>query len=103
MPYPLKSPADIKSIVSSFKEVFTTNDVSHLTKSAYYFIRLANGFVAHYNLFGFKEEYRDVSSLKSDIIRFKEQNQWDNFEPGDENHDYHMQQKEIYNLICENV
>ena len=88
-------------ILNSFKRVFSKNDSNYLTQQAYKFISLAYGFIAHYNLGGFRCEYEDVNSLKRNILRNKEMNQWSNFRPGEENYDYYMSKKELYNKICD--
>lgn len=97
----LKTERQITLIVNSFKRVFEQNDIDQLTKQAYNFIYLASGFIAHYNLYGFRETYRNVSDLKTDILRNAGMNQWSNFREGERNYEYYMQKKEIYNKILD--
>lgn len=87
-------------IVASFRKVFQTGNIDHLTKSAYNFIYQASGFIAHYNLYGFREEYRDVSTLKRAISRNYGANQWRNFRPGDSSYEYYMAKRDCYNSIA---
>jgi hypothetical protein len=96
----LKTPRQTDLIVSSIRKVFETNDINHLTKSAYDFLHLSSGFIAHYNLHGFRAEYDNVSLLKNRLAANYGSNQWNNFRPGENDYDYMMQKKEIYNRIC---
>ena len=82
--------------------VAACKDINKLNKTGYDFINIASGFIAHYNLHGFIDEY-DEHSLRADILFNKANNQWDNFHPGEENYEYYMQKKQIYNAICEMI
>lgn len=88
-------------IVSSIRKVFETNDINNLTNSAYKFLNLSSGFIAHYNLYGFRDAYANVNGLKHQLAQNYGSNQWNNFHPGENGYDYMMQKKEIYNRICE--
>jgi hypothetical protein len=90
-----------EKIVKSFKKVFNTNDISHLSKDAYNFIYLASGFIAHYDHAGFKDYYSDVKKFKNDIIANQKNNQWKNFRPGERDYEYYMNKKDIYNAIVD--
>ena len=103
MPLPLKTPGQVRLVVSSFRNVFRQNEISKLSKSAYNFIYLASGFIAHYNVHGFREHYADVESLKWDILLNKSMNQWNNFGPCDADFTYYMQKRDIYNMIVAEV
>lgn len=74
------------------------NDITKLNKRSYNFLYLASGFIAHYNIHGFKSHYEE-HSLTMDILRNKEFNQYDNFSSNDSNYNYYMDKKEIYNRI----
>lgn len=76
------------------------HDIAKLNKTGYDFIYQCSGFIAHYNLHGFIDYYREPGSLRRDILNYSAQNQWDNFRPGEKNYEYYMQKKRIYNLIC---
>jgi hypothetical protein len=97
----LKTLRQTDLIVSSIRKVFETNDINHLTKSAYNFLSLSSGFIAHYNLLGFRDAYADVHDLKRELAQNYNSNQWNNFRAGERDYDYMMQKKEIYNRICE--
>jgi hypothetical protein len=77
-------------------------DIEKLNSTGYKFIYLASGFIAHYNLAGFKSYYSE-NNLKNDILEFSRFNQWNNFTPKDQNYDYYMQKKQIYNSIIERI
>jgi len=73
-------------------------NINNLNSTGYKFISLANGFIAHYNLLGFKCHY-SASSLKDDIMYNARNNQWHNFNSNDKDYGYYMDKKEIYNNI----
>lgn len=97
----LKTPRQEQLIVSSLRKVFKTGNIDELTKAAYDFVMLSSGFIAHYNLYGFREEYRDVNYFRQQILSNQRMNQWDNFRPGERDYEYMMQKKRIYNAICD--
>jgi hypothetical protein len=76
-----------------------TKDITKLNKTGYSFIYLASGFIAHYNLGGFIDYYTDYS-LIDDIKRNIDNNQWHNFHEGENNYEYQMSKKDIYNRIA---
>lgn len=76
------------------------DDITKLNGTGYKYINLASGFIAHYNLHGFKDYY-ERNSLKHDILANAQNNQWLNFRPGDENYEYYQQKAMIYNRIVE--
>lgn len=96
----LLTPRQEQLIVSSVRRVFQTNEIDNLTKAAYNFLYLSYGFIAHYNLYGFREEYRNVADLKRNILANQGMNQWNNFRPGERDYDYMMQKKHVYNALC---
>jgi hypothetical protein len=81
--------------------VKAANNIEALTDKAYRFLNLSNGFIAHYDWFGFMDNYRKPGSLKKDILDYQTQNQWGNFRPGERGYEYYMQKKNIYNAICD--
>ena len=87
-------------IVSSIRKVFETNDINHLNSSAYKFLNLSSGFIAHYNLYGFRDAYANVNDLKRELANNYCSNQWNNFRAGERDYEYMMQKKEIYNRVC---
>jgi hypothetical protein len=97
----LKTKLQVKRIVNSFSKVFKTGEIVNLNKQAYDFINLSSGFIAHYNLFGFRGYYSNVELFKREILDHRPYNQWRNFGPADRDYDYYMQKREIYNQICD--
>jgi hypothetical protein len=81
--------------------VEAANNIDNLTDKAYRFLKHSIGFIPHYNRLGFMMCYREPGSLKRDILEFQYQNQWGDFRPGEQEYEYYMQQKNIYNKICD--
>jgi len=73
-------------------------DIEKLNKTGYDFLYLAQGFIAHYNLGGFKAYYSD-GSLQRDIERNARANQWNNFRKGERDADYYHSKRDCYNMI----
>jgi hypothetical protein len=73
-------------------------DINKLNGTGYKFINTASGFIAHYNLEGFKDYYSD-QSLQDDIEANARFNQWGNFNKHDENYEYYMSRKNVYNMV----
>ena len=82
--------------------VAACKDISKLNKQGYNFLYLANGFIAHYDRYGFMSYYGD-RSLKKDIKANYQFNQWNNFKPDNRDYEYYMQKKDIYNKIMERI
>ena len=78
--------------------VAACRDISKLNGPAYRFISGCPGFIAHYNIDGFKAHYCD-NNLGADIVLCQRINQWANFRPGERDYDYNMSRKAIYNAI----
>jgi hypothetical protein len=71
-------------------------DITKLNKRGYNYLYLASGFIAHYDINGFKNYYHRPDSLSRDILMLEPQNRWTNFRPGEENYEYYHQKGEIY-------
>ncbi len=84
----------VRNVISACK------DTEKLNKRGYGFLYLCSGFIAHYNLEGFKGVYSPYG-LRADIARYKRYNQGQNFKPGDDNYDYYKSKADTYNAICE--
>lgn len=82
----------VKNIVAACK------DINKLNGTGYKFINLASGFLAHYDINGFKSFYYEYS-LREDIVRNASMNQWSNFREGDANYDYYKSKAAVYNSI----
>ena len=77
-------------------------NIEDLNKTAYNFLYIASGFIAHYDMYGFIAYYKE-NSLKDDILRNARANQWRNFRPTDENYAYYMSKADIYSSIVEAI
>lgn len=97
------TPRQKSLILSSFKRVFSTGNIDNLTNSAYKYIYLASGFIAHYNLLGFRDAYQDVARLKENILRNAQANTWSNFTPSDRHYDYYMSKVDVYKELVDLV
>lgn len=86
----------VNNVVKAVKNIETLN------KTGYDFMYLASGFIAHYNINGFKGYYNE-QSLKSDIIRNHRANKWLNFNPTDQNYGYYKSKADVYNRIIEAI
>ena len=54
-------------IINNLTLIFKTNDITKLKKSTYKFLNLMSGFIAHYNLYGFQDYYKDLRDLIRDL------------------------------------
>jgi hypothetical protein len=86
----------VNNVVSACK------DINKLNKTGYNFLYLASGFIAHYNIYGFKAFYSD-NSLRKEIMLNVKQNMWTNFTPRDRDFDYYMSKADVYRRIVEQV
>ena len=73
-----------------------------LNETAYKYINVCSGFIAHYDKNGFIGYYKE-NSLKDDILRNTRANEWRNFRPTDENYAYYMSKADIYKSIVEAI
>jgi hypothetical protein len=78
-------------------------DISKLNGRGYNYLYLCSGFIAHYNIHGFKSNYDIVDcgySLSDAILANEPANQWDNFREGDINYYYYKSKADVYRRIC---
>lgn len=87
-------------ILRSFAMVFLMQDIEQLNKYAYDFINVASGFIAHYNLHGFRAHYGSSEALAEDIL-FNERNKNTNYSPNEKDYPYYKQKADMYAQICE--
>lgn len=79
------------------------DDIEKLNGTGYKYIYLASGFIAHYNIDGFKSNYSLVDcgySLADAILANESANKWNNFREGDQNYLYYKSKADIYQRIC---
>ncbi len=58
----------VKSIVTSVEKVFKSRDIQNLSTSAYKCLYLMSGFIAHYDINGFRHVYKNTSDLARNIL-----------------------------------
>ena len=95
----LLTPRQVQLIISSVRKVMQTGEIENLSKAAYKYLYLCSGFIAHYDVGGFRDYYSDVENLRRDILMNQRMNQWNNFSIGDRDYEYYMQKKKIYNEL----
>jgi hypothetical protein len=52
-------------VVRNFRKVIEARDISLMNKELYQFLNLYCGFIAHYNINGFKATYRTIHVMRS--------------------------------------
>lgn len=77
-------------------------NIEDLKPIGFGYINVANGFIAHYNIDGFKNRYR-YFSLKSEIIKNAKQNRFANFNKEDKNYEYYQAKAAIYSKVVEKL
>lgn len=96
-------PIDTKNQALIIKNVLAAcGNIEKLNKRGYDFLYTCSGFIAHYDLEGFKEYYRD-NSLADDIEANYLQNQWRNYREGERFAAYYHSKRDIYNAILGNL
>ena len=60
-------PYNVKAILNNFELVLKSKNIDKLNKPTYNFIIQCSGFIAHYDLYGFKHYYQDLRDLINDI------------------------------------
>jgi hypothetical protein len=78
------------------------DDIHKLNGTGYKYIYLACGFIAHYNIHGFKAHYSEYD-LTRDILSNARSNQFDNFKPEDQNYHYYKSKADIYKKIVDKL
>jgi len=56
-------------LIKNFKEIIETRDISRMNKELYEFLTLYCGFIAHYNIEGFKATYKDPKNFAGVFIK----------------------------------
>lgn len=62
-------PLNTKAILHNIKQVITTGNINKLNKQTYNFIMNLSGFIAHYNIEGFKGYYNNTNDLIKDLTK----------------------------------
>jgi len=74
------------------------NDIEKLNSTGYKYLYLCTGFIAHYNVHGFRDYYRS-HDLEKDLFDNERLNQWNNFVESDPSYSYYKSKARIYNRI----
>lgn len=78
------------------------SDISKLNSRGYKYLYLCSGFIAHYNIHGFKSYYENASLIR-DIFHNAESNTWANFREGDKNYHYYKSKAQVYKKIVDKL
>lgn len=99
----------IEAITEKQKTLIVNNvikacdDISKLNGTGYKYLYLCCGFIAHYNIHGFKSNYDIVDcgySLADDILANESSNRWLNFSEKDRDYHYYKSKADVYQHIC---
>ena len=93
-------------IAKNIAKVIKKNDMDLLSKSSYNYISICSGFIAHYNLQGFKDHYSSDASVLdfyNDIIDSKSMSGRTNYNVGEKNYEYYKSKADTYLLICQEL
>ena len=71
-------------------------NIEKLNSTGYKFLYLCSGFIAHYDINGFKSHYEELGSLAGDILAYQFMN---NFTPSDRDYEYYMSKASVYRAI----
>ena len=66
---PDRKPTEKLSVVKNFRNVVENRDISLMRKELYEFLNLYCGFIAHYNIDGFKATYSAPRNFTNTFIR----------------------------------
>lgn len=78
------------------------SDISKLNSRGYKYLYLCSGFIAHYNIDGFKSYYA-TTNLAIDILNNKEWNRYENFSENDKNYHYYKSKAQVYKKIVDKL
>lgn len=59
----------LETVLGNFERVLRTYDSSLIEKQLYYILHMYCGFICHYSIHGFREEYRDLRDLLGLLLR----------------------------------
>jgi len=89
-----------KMIVNNINKVLNTGNIELLTRQSYNYLYLCSGFIAHYDLYGFRHYYSDTNDLARDIVLNEDWNSnHSNFRVGDKDYEYYKAKGDVYKEI----
>ena len=93
----------IKETELTFKNIISAvKDIEKLNKRGYNHLYLMSGFIAHYDLGGFIDYYRETS-LKDKIVSSIKAYNYDNFSQSDKDWDYYKAKIELNKMLLEEL
>ena len=100
MLHPLEKETTLRVIANILE---ACRDIKLLSPEAYRWLHLRAGFIAHYDLEGFIEEYQTSQNLRDNILANQIHNTSCNRSRKDRDYPYYLQQCEIYQQIVERL
>ena len=99
---------DKQNIIKSIEEVIKTKNIDNLTKDTYDFVNALSGFIAHYNINGFKTHYENTADFVKDLQNSADLSNYnryitDSFFSKNEQKQYYADKREILKNIKELV
>lgn len=92
------------NIANNIAKVIKKQDMELLSSASYKFISICSGFIAHYDLQGFKNHYsNNVMQFAGEILNFKSISGKTNYREGEKNYEYYKSKADTYILICEQL
>ena len=95
------TPDKVARIINNVLEA--CKDITHLSMESYRWLHLRAGFIAHFDLEGFIENYQTSLNLRENILANQIHNTCCNRSKKDKDYPYYMQQCEMYQQIVEQL
>lgn len=92
------------TIANNIAKVIKKQDMDLLSSAAYKYISIQSGFIAHYNLQGFRDYYQnDVMQFAHDILDNKNISSRTNYRQDHKDYEYYKSKADTYLLICQQI
>jgi hypothetical protein len=95
--------AQQSAIVINVSTAINENNIDLLSDLAYKFLYVCSGFFSHNNIYGFKNHYEKVQTLKTDLLLNYTQNMYHYMTPSASHYDSMMIRKAVYQEICKRI
>ena len=97
------TPMNEKEKELTFKNIISAvRDIEKLNKRGYEHLYIMSGFIAHYNINGFIDNYRE-NSLKEDIVNSIKSYNYENFDNSDKDWEYYKQKIDLNNKLLQEL
>lgn len=96
---------NVNGIYNNIKRIIETKNIDLLTKASYKFLYLTSGFIAHYDINGFKAHYSEVADLITNLKRSSDLRDYDRyikdgfFQKDDHSKDYYTSKSALYKKL----